>query len=120
MKQNLPRVLSNMYLACPLTVIILFVNVLVSLGSNNAHSFQSIPLALQVSPVTKDSILKVVPQNQSGEKSYRIQVCALRNKIKDINTLAKACGQSKLIVEEVDGYYKYVTISYSGYSAVLK
>jgi HEAT repeat protein len=96
------------------------VNVLIGFGANNAYSFQSIPSAFQVTPIIKDTILKVVPQNQLCEKSYRVQVCALRNKIEDINTLAKACGQSKLIVEEVDGYYKYVTISYSGYPEVLK
>jgi len=120
MKQFLPKVFSNLNLARTLTVIILFVNVLVGLGSNNAYSFQSNPPAIQVTPVTKDSILKVISRNQSGEKSYRVQVCALHNKVKDINTLEKACGQSKLIVEEVDGYYKYVTISYNGYAEVLK
>jgi len=120
MKQNLPKVWSNLYLALTLTVIILFVNVLVGIGGNNGHSFQLINPGLQVKPLTKDSIPKVVLQNQPGEKTYRVQVCALRNKIKDINTLVKACGQSKLIVEEMDGYFKYVTISYSGYSEVLK
>jgi len=120
MKQDLPRVSFSLYTTLTLTVIILLVNVLVGLGSNNAYSFQSIPPASQITPVIKDSLLKVDPQKQSGEKSYRVQVCALRNKIKDINVLEKACGQSKLIVEEVDGYNKYVTISYNGYPEVLK
>jgi HEAT repeat protein len=96
------------------------VNVLVSLGSNNAYSFQSIPPAFQVMPVAKDSIQKVVPQNQSGEKSYRVQVCALRNMVKDIVVLEKACKQNILIEEQFDGYYKYVTNSYNGYPEVLK
>ena len=120
MNQDLPRVSSNTYLMLTLTVIILFANVLIGLGSNNVYTFQSIPPTIQVTPVVKDSILKVDPQKQSGEKSYRIQVCALRNKIKDINVLEKACGQSKLNVEEVDGYNKYVTNSYNGYPEVLK
>jgi hypothetical protein len=120
MKQFLPRVVSNLYLKLTLTVIILFVNVLVCPGSNTACFFQSVSPSFQATPVTKDSILKVVPQNQSGEKSYRVQVCALRNKQQDINVLEKACGQSKLIVEEGDGYYKYVTIPFSVYSDVLR
>jgi len=120
MKQNLPRVMINLFFIFTLTVIMLFVNVLEGVGSARTHSILLGPTLLQVRPANKDSVLKVIHISQSVEKTYRVQVCALRNTTKDIKLLEKACGQSNLIVEEIDGYYKYVTSSFTGYAAAIK
>lgn len=120
MKQNLPRVLINLFLSQILTVLLLLVLVLEGIGSNNVYSIQSNFSVLKVKPVSKDSVLTGINENQSNGKTYRVQVCALHNKIKDIKLLEKACGQSNLIVEEIDGYYKYLTSDLSGYATVLK
>ena len=119
MKQNLPKVLSSLFLTLTLTVIFLFVTVLAVIGSNNAFSFYSVNPSIHVSQTSNKIVQTGILKNLSGEKSYRVQVCALRSKVNDITVLEKACGQSTLIVEEVDGYYKYLTSSLTVYSEVL-
>jgi len=109
MKQNLPKILTILNLIPTLTVVLLFVNVFVVVGSK-----------LEDTQVKKETKVSDISINQSVEKAYRVQVCALRKKINDITVLEKACGQSILIVEEFDGYFKYLTSSLTGYTEVLK
>jgi hypothetical protein len=120
MKQILPKRLILHLLTQILTVLILFGNVLPVEGSNHFISFTHHSLILPAKPDYKISVSSSKKEILSELKSYRVQVCALRNKIKDISLLEKACGQNKLIAEKVDGYYKYLTNDLSGYPAVLK
>ena len=120
MKQNLPKLLTILNLILTLTVVLLFVNVFVVVGSNNAHSLQTNITVLQIIQLNKESDFSDSSKIQPVEKGYRVQVCALRRKINDISVLEKECGQSTLIVEEVDGYFKYLTSALTGYTDALK
>lgn len=119
MKQFLHRVFLSLYLTLTLTVVFLFMSVRIGVGSNSAHSYYSFIPLLQVTQTNYEIVLNNISKSLSGEKEYRVQVCALRKKVKDITALEQSCGQITLVVEEVDGYYKYLTSALTGYSEVL-
>jgi HEAT repeat protein len=117
MKLYYPRILKPIFLTQTLTVLMLLFLVSKGNGSNNLSTAFPVYLKSPACLVTDLSPTKAI---QSNDKTYRVQVCASRFILPDINLLEKQCGQSNLTYEEVDGYFKYTTPSTFNYAAVLK
>jgi len=120
MKQNLPKVLIIKLLIPLLTALIVVDTVSVACGSNIVFTTSFFSTPQKVKSVSKDSVPVSEKESLSFHKTYRIQVCALYHKIKDIGLLEKGCGQNSLIAEEVDGYFKYLTADIVGYTSAIK
>lgn len=120
MKQIYPEALKPISLNRIVTVLMLFLVVFKGVASNNTHIVRSDLPGFHLMIAGKDAVLTGTQANQTNDKEYRIQVCASRFRLTDINLLEKQCGQSNLTVEEVDGYFKCFTPVNSNYDAVLK
>ena len=120
MKQDLPKTLKIQLLIPLLTALIVIGRVSVVVGSNIVFTSSFFSITPQVKPVSKDSVPVSGKESLSSHKTYRVQVCALSHKIKDIGLLEKGCGQNSLIAEEVDGYFKYLTADVAGYPSAIK
>lgn len=120
MKPNFFGALKPIILTRTLTLLVMLLVVLEGIGSNYSKSLLNrFPGSLKEA-TDKDSLLTGVKVKQPNDIIYRVQVCASRFRLPDINLLEKQCGQSNLTVEEVDGYFKYLTPASSNYAAVLK
>jgi hypothetical protein len=119
MKHNLLKVLKPFFLTLTLTAIVLFVCMFEGKGANNKYFCLSYSSVFQVNPGGIDSVIKGVKLSQPYAKSFRIQVCALRHKVSNIQLLEQACGQNNLIVEEIDEYYKYLTPAFTQYELAI-
>lgn len=122
MKLKFTGTLKPIILTLIVTVAMLFLFVLNGIGSNNAHTVHTDFHEFLLMIKGEDSVLIVAKGDQSKDKVYRIQVCASRFKLTDfrIRLLEKQCGLSNLGLEQVDGYFKYLTPVSSDYKSVLK
>jgi len=102
-----------------LTLLALFVNEFDGIGSNVMLSFLSNISTQQEIQFSNDTLLVRSNVNLRKEVTYRIQICAVHNKIENIKRFEKACGQTNLIVEKEGEYFKYLTSGFLRYTEAL-